>query len=73
MDMNRMTQKVREALAAAQTLAGRLNHQEIDAEHLLAELLAQEGGLASRLLEQAGGKLAAIRKVFRRRWPGARR
>ncbi|OIQ04236.1 MAG: ATP-dependent chaperone ClpB [Zetaproteobacteria bacterium CG06_land_8_20_14_3_00_59_53] len=62
MDMNRMTQKVREALAAAQTLAGRLNHQEIDAEHLLAELLAQEGGLASRLLEQAGGKLAAIRE-----------
>jgi len=62
MDMNRMTQKVREALAAAQTLAGRLSHQEIDAEHLLAELLAQDGGLAPRLLEQAGGKLAVIRE-----------
>jgi len=62
MDMNRMTQKVREALAAAQTLAGRLNHQEIDGEHVLAELLAQQGGLAPRLIEQAGGKLAAIRE-----------
>ncbi|OIO69075.1 MAG: ATP-dependent chaperone ClpB [Zetaproteobacteria bacterium CG12_big_fil_rev_8_21_14_0_65_55_1124] len=60
MDMNRMTQKVREALAAAQTLAGRLNHQEIDGEHLLAELLAQEGGLAPRLVEQCGASLAAV-------------
>ncbi|MDQ6972665.1 MAG: ATP-dependent chaperone ClpB [Mariprofundaceae bacterium] len=62
MDMNRMTQKVREALGAAQTLAGRLNHQEIDSEHLLAELLTQEGGLAPRLIEQAGGNVAAIRE-----------
>ncbi len=52
MDMNRMTQKVREALAAAQTLAVRLNHQEIDGEHVLAELLAQQDGLAPRLLER---------------------
>ena len=52
MDMNRMTQKVREALAAAQTLAARLNHQEIDGEHVLAELLAQQDGLTPRLLER---------------------
>jgi len=52
MDMNRMTQKVREALAAAQSLAIRLNHQEIDGEHVLAELLAQQDGLAPRLLER---------------------
>ncbi len=52
MDMNRMTQKVREALAAAQSLAVRLNHQEIDGEHVLAELLAQQDGLAPRLLER---------------------
>jgi ATP-dependent Clp protease ATP-binding subunit ClpB len=52
MDMNRMTQKVREALASAQTLAVRLNHQEVDGEHLLAELLAQEDGLGPRLIER---------------------
>jgi len=54
MDMNRMTQKVREALASSQTLAASLSHQEVDGEHLLAELLAQADGLAPRLLEQAG-------------------
>jgi len=52
MDMNRMTQKVREALTAAQSLAVRLNHQEIDGEHVLAELLEQQDGLAPRLLER---------------------
>jgi ATP-dependent Clp protease ATP-binding subunit ClpB len=52
MDMNRMTQKVNEALASSQTLAVRLSHQEVDGEHLLAELLAQDNGLAPRLIEQ---------------------
>ena len=46
MDMNRLTQKVSEAVASAQTLATRLSHQEVDGEHLLAELLAQSDGLA---------------------------
>ncbi|HXH63952.1 MAG TPA: Clp protease N-terminal domain-containing protein, partial [Mariprofundaceae bacterium] len=54
MDMNRMTQKVREALASAQTLAARLSHQEVDGEHVLAELLAQQDGLAPRLIERVG-------------------
>ncbi|OIO69943.1 MAG: ATP-dependent chaperone ClpB [Zetaproteobacteria bacterium CG1_02_53_45] len=57
MDLNRVTQKVGEAIAAAQTLAVRLSHQEVDGEHLLAELLAQEHGLACRLIEQAGGSV----------------
>ncbi len=52
MDMNRMTKKVNEALASSQTLAVRLSHQEVDGEHLLAELLAQDNGLAPRLIEQ---------------------
>ncbi|MDQ6957230.1 MAG: AAA family ATPase, partial [Mariprofundaceae bacterium] len=52
MDINRMTQKVREALASAQTLAARLGHQEVDGEHVLVELLSQQYGLASRLMEK---------------------
>jgi len=52
MNINRMTQKVREALASAQTLAARLGHQEVDGEHLLLEMLAQKYGLASRLMEK---------------------
>jgi len=61
MDMNRLTQKVREALASAQTLAARLSHQEVDGEHVLAELLAQADGLAPRFLEQAGVGVDAVK------------
>jgi len=53
MNPEKMTQKVREALMGAQSLAAQLSHQEIDGEHLLAELLAQEDGLAPRFLEAA--------------------
>ncbi len=53
MNPERMTQKVREALMAAQARAARLAHQEVDGEHLLLELLEQEDGLAPRFLEAA--------------------
>ncbi|MDQ7010981.1 MAG: ATP-dependent chaperone ClpB [Mariprofundaceae bacterium] len=61
MNMNQMTQKVREALAAAQTLAVRLSHQEVDGEHLLAGLLAQEDGLAPRLIERMDVSLDTLK------------
>ncbi len=61
MDMNKMTQKVREALASSQTLAAKLSHQEVDVEHVLAELLAQEDGLAPRFIEAAGLALDVMR------------
>ena len=63
MNIERMTQKVREALASAQTLAARLNHQELDGEHLLAELLAQQDGLAPRLLERMNVSVEAVSKL----------
>ncbi|HHW45170.1 MAG TPA: hypothetical protein GXX25_15460, partial [Desulfotomaculum sp.] len=46
MDINRYTQKSREALAAAQQLAAQRRHQEVSGKHLLAALLTQEGGMA---------------------------
>jgi len=52
MDINRMTQKSQEALQAAQNLALRRGHVEVDGEHLLLALLEQEGGLVPRLLEK---------------------
>jgi ATP-dependent Clp protease ATP-binding subunit ClpB len=54
MDLNRFTEKLQEAIRSAQTLAVRYGHQQIDVEHLLAALLAQEGGLASSILGKAG-------------------
>ena len=60
MDMNKTTVKVREALQSAQSLAARLSHQEVDGEHLFAELLAQSDGLAPRLIERTGASIESI-------------
>jgi len=60
MDLNKTTQKVREALQSAQTLAMRLSHQEVDGEHLFAELLAQNDGLAPRLIERADASVDSL-------------
>jgi ATP-dependent Clp protease ATP-binding subunit ClpB len=54
MDMKKFTEKSQQAVLAAQDLALRLGHQQVDAEHLALALVRQEGGLAPRLLEKAG-------------------
>jgi ATP-dependent Clp protease ATP-binding subunit ClpB len=54
MDINRFTEKAREALQGAQKLAIRMSHQQIDNEHLLLSLLDQEGGLTPAILKKAG-------------------
>src|SRR5438067_4556574 len=53
MDQNRFTEKSMEALSAAQRLAAKLNHQQMDVEHLLLALLDQERGLATSILNKA--------------------
>ena len=52
MDPNRLTQKSQEALQAAQSIAVRRGHQEVDGLHLLMALCEQQGGLVPRLLEK---------------------
>ena len=54
MDINRFTEKLQEAIRAAQSKATRYGHQQLDVEHLLASLLEQEGGLAGSILSRAG-------------------
>ena len=54
MNMNRMTEKVQEALAGAQQMALRLGHQQVDAEHLATALLEPAEGLATALLRKMG-------------------
>lgn len=51
MDLNKYTQKSREAIATAQSLAAELHHQEITGKHLFAALLEQEGGMVPRIIE----------------------
>jgi len=52
MDINKMTIKSQEALQAAQSVALKRGHVEVDGEHLLLALLQQEGGLVPRLLQK---------------------
>jgi ATP-dependent Clp protease ATP-binding subunit ClpB len=61
MDLNRFTEKSREALQSAQRLAARLNNQQIDVEHLLLALLDQEQGLAPALLAKADVPVEALK------------
>ncbi|AGL02737.1 ATP-dependent chaperone ClpB [Desulfoscipio gibsoniae] len=60
MDINRYTQKSREALSAAQQLAAARHHQEVTGKHLLAALLAQDGGMVPRFVEHAGASLVNL-------------
>lgn len=61
MDLNRFTYKAREAIAAAQNIAARYHHQQLEPEHLLLALLEQEEGLANKLLTRAGVEVKAIK------------
>ena len=60
MDLNRLTEKLQEAVQAAQNKAVRYGHQQIDVEHLLAALLEQEGGLAPSILLRSGINLEGL-------------
>ncbi len=54
MDLNRFTEKARDALSGAQKIAARLNNQQIDLEHVLSSMLEQDRGLAAVILAKAG-------------------
>ena len=54
MRIDRFTQKMQEALEAAQDLASQSNQQEITNEHFLLSLLDQSDGITQPLLEKIG-------------------
>jgi ATP-dependent Clp protease ATP-binding subunit ClpB len=54
MDMNKLTEKAQEAIAAAQRLAESRQHTQLEPEHLLAALVVQENGVVPALLEKLG-------------------
>jgi len=51
--MQKMTIKLQEALQSAQRLAMQSAHSELKGNHVLYELLRQEGGIVTPILEQA--------------------
>jgi ATP-dependent Clp protease ATP-binding subunit ClpB len=54
MDMDRFTDKAQEAIGTAQEIALRMNHQQVDGEHIHLALLTQEEGLIPRLVSFMG-------------------
>jgi ATP-dependent Clp protease ATP-binding subunit ClpB len=60
MDFNRFTEKLQEAVRAAQGIAVRHGNQQVDVEHLLLALLEQEGGLTRSILVRAGANVDAL-------------
>ncbi|MCW2722312.1 Clp protease N-terminal domain-containing protein, partial [Pseudonocardia sp.] len=61
MDLNRLTQKSQQALSAAQDVATRAGHTEVDGEHLLLALLEQPDGLVPGLLAGLGVVVPKLR------------
>ncbi len=60
MDINKFTEKSREAISEAQSLAAGMGHQETDVEHFALALMQQEKGIVSRILEHMGIQVRAL-------------
>ncbi len=54
MALDKLTQKLQEALQAAQGIASKSAHPELKSGHVLLALLQQEGGIAVPILQKAG-------------------
>jgi len=57
---DKFTIKGQEALQSAQEIAQKLNHPEVDAEHLLSALIQQPDGLVRPLLDKLGANADGI-------------
>src|SRR3989441_8259663 len=62
MDINKLTEKLQEALSSAQSKAVQYSHQQVDVEHLLLALLEQERGLATSILNKANIEVDNLRQ-----------
>ena len=60
MDPNRLTEKAQDAMRQAQSMAQREGQTQIEPEHLAVALLEQDGGVAARVVEKAGGNATTL-------------
>ena len=58
MNLEKFTDRAKGFLQSAQTVAIRMNHQRITPEHVLKALLEDGEGMASGLIQRAGGNVA---------------
>ncbi len=59
MNIEHFTEKACEAVSDAAQPARQYNHNQVEVEHLLVALLAQEGSVVQQVIAKAGGNLAA--------------
>jgi ATP-dependent Clp protease ATP-binding subunit ClpB len=64
MRFDRFTQKMQEAVQAAQSLSGEMHHNEITNEHFLVSLLNQTDGVTRPLLEKLGVPAASLQQAL---------
>ncbi|MHC9236042.1 ATP-dependent chaperone ClpB [Pseudooceanicola sp. 502str34] len=62
MNMEKFTERSRGFLQAAQTIAMRESHQKLAPEHLLKALMDDSEGLASNLINRAGGDAKRVKQ-----------
>ena len=60
MDLSKFTERSRGFIQAAQTIATRDSHQRLTPEHILKALLDDDQGLASNLINAAGGDAGRV-------------
>ena len=56
MNIDLYSDRAKQAIQSAQSLALARGHQQLGSEHLLKVLLEEKDGLARQLIESAGGK-----------------
>jgi len=64
--LDRFTKKARQVLMLAQEEAERLQHSYIGTEHLLLGLMAEESGVAARVLREVGLNTKMVRQAVER-------
>ncbi len=61
MGLEKITQKLQEALQSAQGLASKSSHPELKSAHVLLALLQQEGGITVPILQKAGVDVSQLK------------
>src|SRR5437762_13355838 len=64
MKLERFTDKAREAIQEAAEVARKHNHSQVEPEHLLYALLAQEGGVVQQIIQKAGGNILTVKSII---------
>jgi ATP-dependent Clp protease ATP-binding subunit ClpB len=65
MGLDKMTQKLQEALQQAQRLASKSSHAELKSAHVLQSLLDQEGGILVPILQKAAVDIDKLKAAVR--------